>query len=425
MAVKRPRGTNDFLPEDTAKWQYVEQILRDLCKDYGYEEIRTPIFEHTELFQRGVGDTTDIVQKEMYTFEDSGGRSITLRPENTAAAARAYIEDKLFANTQPTKLYYLGPMFRYERPQAGRFRQFHQFGAECFGTDSPAADAEIIALAWEFYRRLGLKGLEVHLNSVGCPNCRPLHREQLQRFLRPRYEELCDTCKGRFEKNPLRILDCKSPVCQELTQGAPTTLDCLCDDCKAHFAAVQQYLDAAGIPYTIDNRLVRGLDYYTNTAFEIHMDGIGAQSAVCGGGRYNGLLQEIGDRSIPGVGYAQGMERVFSCLEVQNIEIPVNNHKEVFIATLGEAARVPAFCLLNQLREQGVRAEMDLLERSLKAQMKYADKYHVQYTVILGEDEIAKGVACVRDMSDSSQTEISLEQTATVLLEHLKENQAK
>ncbi len=420
MAVKRPRGTNDFLPEDTAKWQYVEQILRDLCKDYGYEEIRTPIFEHTELFQRGVGDTTDIVQKEMYTFEDSGGRSITLRPENTAAAARAYIEDKLFANTQPTKLYYLGPMFRYERPQAGRFRQFHQFGAECFGTDSPAADAEIIALAWEFYRRLGLKGLEVHLNSVGCPNCRPRHREKLQAFLRPRYEELCDTCKGRFEKNPLRILDCKSPVCQELTQGAPTTLDCLCDDCKAHFAAVQQYLDAAGIPYTIDNRLVRGLDYYTNTAFEIHMDGIGAQSAVCGGGRYNGLLREIGDRSIPGVGYAQGMERVFSCLDVQNIQIPVNNDKEVFIATLGDVTRVPAFRLLNQLREQGVRAEMDLLERSLKAQMKYADKYHVQYTVILGEDEIAKGVACIRDMSDSSQTEVSLEQTAAALLEHLR-----
>ena len=420
MAVKRPRGTNDFLPEDTAKWQYIEQVMRDLCKDYGYEEIRTPIFEDTELFQRGVGDTTDIVQKEMYTFDDAGGRSITLRPENTAAAARAYIEDKLFANTQPTKLFYIGPMFRYERPQAGRFRQFHQFGVECFGTNSPAADAEIIALAWEFYRRLGLKDLEVHLNSVGCPNCRPAHRKQLQEFLKPRYDELCDTCKGRYEKNPLRILDCKSPVCQELTKGAPTTLDCLCDDCKEHFEAVKSYLDAAGIPYTIDNRLVRGLDYYTNTAFEIHMKGIGAQSAVCGGGRYNGLLEEIGDRSIPGVGYALGMERVFNSLKAQGIEIPVNNDKDVFIATLGENAGVPAFTILNKLRENGIKAEMDLLGRSLKAQMKYADKFNVKYTIILGDDEIAKGVACVRDMSDSSQHEVPLADVVSELVSKIK-----
>lgn len=420
MAIKRPRGTNDFLPEDTAKWQYVEQILRDLCKDYGYEEIRTPIFEHTELFQRGVGDTTDIVQKEMYTFEDSGGRSITLRPENTAAAARAYIEDKLFANTQPTKLFYLGPMFRYERPQAGRFRQFHQFGVECFGTNSPAADAEIIALAWEFYRRLGLKDLEVHLNSVGCRNCRPGHRKKLQEFLQPRYDELCDTCKGRYEKNPLRILDCKSPICQEITKGAPTTLDCLCDDCKEHFEAVKKYLDVAGIPYMIDNRLVRGLDYYTNTAFEIHMKGIGAQSAVCGGGRYNGLIEEIGDRSIPGVGYALGMERVFNSLNAQNIEIPVDNSKDVFIASLGKEAEIPAFKILNQLRENNIKAEMDLLGRSLKSQMKYADKFNVKYTIILGENEIEKGVACVRDMSDSSQQEIALDDVVNELINRLK-----
>ena len=420
MAVKRPRGTNDFLPEDTAKWQYVEQVLRDLCKDYGYEEIRTPIFEDTELFQRGVGDTTDIVQKEMYTFEDAGGRSITLRPENTAAAARAYIEDKLFAGTQPTKLFYIGPMFRYERPQAGRFRQFHQFGVECFGTNSPAADAEVIALAWEFYRRLGLKDMEVHLNSVGCPNCRPGHRKELQKFLEPKYDELCETCKGRYEKNPLRILDCKSPVCQELTVGAPTTLDCLCDDCKEHFEQVQKYLDIAGIPYSIDNRLVRGLDYYTNTAFEIHMQGIGAQSAVCGGGRYNGLIEEIGDKSIPGVGYAQGMERVFNSLKAQGIEIPVNNDKDVFVATLGKDAGVPAFQILNKLRENGVKAEMDLLSRSLKAQMKYADKFNVKYTIILGEDEIAKGVACVRDMSDSSQTEVALNEVVDYLVNQIK-----
>ncbi len=419
MAMKRPRGTNDFLPEDTAKWQYIESVLRQLCKDYGYEEVRTPIFEETELFQRGVGDTTDIVQKEMYTFEDSGGRSITLRPENTAAAVRAYVENKLFAGVQPTKLYYMGPMFRYERPQAGRYRQFHQFGVECFGTNSPAADAEVIAIAWEFYRRLGLKGLEVHLNSVGCPNCRPQHKEELQAFLQPRLEELCPTCQGRYEKNPLRILDCKSPICQGITQGAPTTLDCLCDDCKEHFEQVKAYLDAAGIPYKINNRLVRGLDYYTNTAFEIIMDGIGAQSAVCGGGRYNGLIQEIGGDPTPGVGYALGMERVFNALAAQNIQLPVDTSKDVFIATLGEAGNVTAFRLLNQLRRQGVSAEMDLVGRSLKAQMKYAAKFDVKYTVILGEEELQKQEACLRDMETSQQENVSLDQVLEILLKKL------
>jgi len=420
MAVKRPRGTNDFLPEDTAKWQYIEGVLRDLCKDFGYEEIRTPIFEDTELFHRGVGETTDIVQKEMYTFEDAGGRSITLRPENTAAAVRAFVEDKLYANAQPTKLYYMGPMFRYERPQAGRFRQFHQFGVECFGTFSPASDAEVIVLAWEFYRRLGLTGLEVHLNSVGCPNCRPAHREKLQDFLRPKYDELCETCKGRFERNPLRILDCKSPICQELSVGAPTTLDCLCDRCAEHFEAVKSYLDAAGIPYVIDNRLVRGLDYYTNTAFEIHVKGIGAQSAICGGGRYDGLIEEIGGEPTPGVGYALGMERVFNALAAQGIELPVDNAKEVYIAPLGEAAQIPAFTLLSELRKNGIKAEMDLMGRSLKAQMKAADRFSVKYTVILGEDEIAKNIACIRKMDDSSQEEIALDNAAQFLIDNLK-----
>ena len=372
------------------------------------------------MFQRGVGDTTDIVQKEMYTFEDSGGRSITLRPENTAAAVRAYVENKMFAGAQPTKLYYMGPMFRYERPQAGRYRQFHQFGVECFGTNSPAADAEVIAIAWEFYRRLGLTGLEVNLNSVGCPNCRPAHKAKLQEFLRPRLAELCPTCQGRFEKNPLRILDCKSPVCQEITKDAPTTLDCLCEDCKAHFEQVKQYLDIAGIPYKINNRLVRGLDYYTNTAFEIIMEGIGAQSAVCGGGRYNGLIEEIGGKPTPGVGYALGMERVFNSLAAQNITLPVSHKKDVFIAALGEEAKVPAFQILNQLRQQRVCAEMDLLGRSLKAQMKYADKFQVDYTVILGEAELQQGQACLRNMATSEQEMIDLDQVTTILLERLK-----
>ena len=408
MLTNRPRGTNDFLPEQTREWHYVEAILRELCKEFGYEEIRTPIFEDTELFHRGVGDTTDIVQKEMYTFEDMGGRSITLRPEGTAAAVRAYVEDKLFAGTQPTKLYYMGPMFRYERPQAGRYRQFHQFGVECFGAKSPSADAEVIGIAWEFYCRLGLQNLQVHLNSVGCPKCRPEHKKALQEFLAPKLNELCPTCQGRYEKNPLRILDCKSPVCQELTKGAPTTLDCLCDDCKEHFELTKKYLDAAGIPYIINNRLVRGLDYYTNTAFEIIMEGIGAQSAICGGGRYDGLIEQVGGEPTPGVGFALGMERIFTSLASQNIKLPVENNMDVFIAVLGEKADVEAFRIMMELRRKGIKAEKDTMNRSLKAQMKYGNKFNVKYTLILGETELEAGNIICRDMADSEQVTLPI-----------------
>ena len=413
--TKRPRGTNDFLPAETAKWQYVEGLLRRLCREFGYEELRTPIFEETELFLRGVGDTTDIVQKEMYTFEDAGGRSITLRPENTASAVRAYVENKLFAEAQPSKLFYIGPMFRYERPQAGRFRQFHQFGVECFGAASPSADAEIITLAWEFYQRLGLKNLELNLNSVGCPNCRPHYRRALQDFLRQNFDKLCPTCQERFEKNPLRILDCKNPDCQSLLQGAPTTIDALCDDCREHFQQVLAHLDAVGIPYKINERLVRGLDYYTNTAFEIQLADIGAQSAVCGGGRYNRLVEEIGGNPTPGVGFALGMERVFGALAAQGIELPAEPKMQVFVAAQDKAAESLCFRLTTELRRAGIATGMDLLNRSLKAQFKYADKFRAAYTVVIGGDELARGTVQVRDMAGGEQQELPFEQAVMYL----------
>ncbi len=419
MLTKRPRGTNDFLPEDTAKWQYIEKLLREICRQFGYAELRTPIFEETALFLRGVGDTTDIVQKEMYTFEDTGGRSLTLRPENTASAVRAYVENKLFAGQQPVRLFYMGPMFRYERPQAGRFRQFHQFGVECFGPASPAADAEVIALAWEFYRRLGLKNLELNLNSVGCPNCRPAYRQALQDFLRPHLSELCPTCQERFEKNPLRILDCKNPQCQQFLQGAPTTLDALCDECHEHFEAVQSYLHAAAIPYRLNTKLVRGLDYYTNTAFEILLSDIGAQSAVCGGGRYNGLVEELGGKATPGVGFALGMERVFSALTAQKLALPEQPGLDVFVAVLDKQAQTMAFQLACNLRQSGLAAGYDTMERSLKAQFKYADSQRAAYTLLVGGEELTRGSVVLRDMQSSEQTEQSINEIVAILKEKL------
>ena len=419
MLTKRPRGTNDFLPEDTAKWQYIEKLLREICRQFGYAELRTPIFEETALFLRGVGDTTDIVQKEMYTFEDTGGRSLTLRPENTASAVRAYVENKLFAGQQPVRLFYMGPMFRYERPQAGRFRQFHQFGVECFGPASPAADAEVIALAWEFYRRLGLKNLELNLNSVGCPNCRPAYRQALQDFLRPHLLELCPTCQERFEKNPLRILDCKNPQCQQFLQGAPTTLDALCDECHEHFEAVQSYLHAAAIPYRLNTKLVRGLDYYTNTAFEILLSDIGAQSAVCGGGRYNGLVEELGGKATPGVGLALGMERVFSALTAQKLALPEQPGLDVFVAVLDKQAQTMAFQLACNLRQSGLAAGYDTMERGLKAQFKYADSQRAAYTLLVGGEELTRDSVVLRDMQSSEQTEQSINEIVAILKEKL------
>ncbi|MDD2496910.1 MAG: histidine--tRNA ligase [Desulfitobacteriaceae bacterium] len=419
MLTTRPRGTNDFLPGETEKWQYLEDLLRTVCREFGYREIRIPIFEHTELFQRGVGETTDIVSKEMYTFFDRSERSITLRPEGTASTARAYLEHKMYALPQPTKLFYMGPMFRYERPQAGRYRQFHQFGVEAFGSSEPAVDAEVIGLAMEIYRRLGLNGLEVHLNSVGCPNCRKKHREKLQEFLIKNLNEFCPDCRERFEKNPLRILDCKNAKCQELSQGAPTTLDCLCPECGEHFDKVKGYLDLAEIKYVIDERLVRGLDYYTKTAFEIIVKEIGAQSAICGGGRYDGLLESLGGEPTPGVGFALGMERIFPTLETQGINISIEKPLDVFVATLGDEADKVGFQILMKLRQEGVKSEKDFLGRSLKAQMKHAGRFNARITIIIGETELSRGVVVMRRMDTSEQIEVSLNDVVKVVKENL------
>lgn len=420
MLTQRPKGTNDFLPQETWKWQYVEQILREVCRQYGYGELRTPIFEHTELFQRGVGETTDIVEKEMYTFLDKGGRSVTLRPEGTAAAARAYLENRLQAGPQPVKVYYIGPMFRYDKPQAGRYRQFHQFGIEVFGSDEPVVDAEVIAMAMEIYRRLGIKDLELNINSVGCPVCRARHREALQEFLRPQLASLCKDCQNRFERNPLRILDCKQEGCQAATRGAPTITRQLCPDCKEHFDQVQTLLKALCVPFTVNERLVRGLDYYTKTAFEIMVREIGAQSSICGGGRYNGLVGELGGEDVPGIGFALGLERTILTMEKQGVAWPEAAGTQVFVAVLGTEAREQALVLTQQLRSRGLAAETDLLGRSLKAQLKQADRLKVSYTVIVGGDELQRGEVQLRSMSDSSQQAIKLEQAVDYLTEKLK-----
>lgn len=406
MLTTRPRGTNDLLPGEVEKWQYLESLIRLICAEYGYSEIRTPIFEHTELFLRGVGDTTDIVEKEMYTFTDRGDRSITLRPEGTASAVRAYLEDKLYAGPQPVKLFYTGPMFRYDRPQAGRFRQFHQFGVEVFGSHDPAVDAEVMAMAMDLYRRLGLKNLELHINSVGCPDCRPVLRQKLQDFFRPHLENLCKNCRDRFEKNPLRILDCKEGHCGEIGANAPTTIDCLCEGCAGHFERVKQYLDLLNVPYVVDRRLVRGLDYYTHTAFEIMAPDIGAQSSIGGGGRYNGLVETCGGPPTPGIGYALGMERIILAMERQGLAMPGASGPDVFVVTAGQTAAIEAFKLLFKLRSAGFSADKDYLNRSLKAQMKYAGKTGARFAVIIGEEELKQGVVLVRDMGAGEQETI-------------------
>lgn len=415
MLTTRPRGTADILPGQVEKWRYIEEVIAQICREYGYREIRTPVFEHTELFVRGVGEDTDIVEKEMYTFRDRGDRSITLRPEGTASAVRAYLENKLYAGPQPVKLYYTGPMFRYDRPQAGRLRQFHQFGVEIFGSYHPAVDAEVMAMAMDFYGRLGLNDLELHINSVGCPDCRPVVRKKLQEFFQPVLGDLCPNCRGRFKRNPLRILDCKSDRCAELSREAPTTVDFLCPDCEAHFAQVQQFLQNLGIPYFLNNRLVRGLDYYTRTAFEIMAPGIGAQSSVGGGGRYDGLIEACGGPPTPGIGYALGLERIILALEKRGLVPAAVFGPEVFVAVLGDRAAREGFALLAKLRRAGIAADMDYQGRSLKAQMKYAGKLGVRYTVIIGEEELRRGIVVLRDMESGSQREIPVAEILTYL----------
>ncbi|WP_029543965.1 histidine--tRNA ligase [Selenomonas sp. AB3002] len=410
MLTNAPRGTKDILPENVAGWNYVEQKIRDICARFGYEEIRTPMFEHTELFHRGIGEGTDVVDKEMYTFEDRGGRSITLRPENTASAVRAYLQNKLYGDSALTKLFYIGSMFRYDRPQAGRMREFHQFGVEALGEANPAVDAEIILLAMEFLKSLGLKDLKLSLNSVGCPSCRPAYRKALQDYFQPHLEELCGDCKDRFERSPLRILDCKADADKEFMAGAPKITDCLCDECRDHFEQVQSLLTEAGVEFELDPRLVRGLDYYTKTAFEIKYAPLGAQSAVAGGGRYDGLIEEMGGNPTPAVGFATGLERVLLALEKQGLLPETKKQADAFVVALGEAAQKPAFKLLQQLRGAGLKALMDYAGRSMKAQMKQAGKAGARFALILGEDEIKENAVMLKDMEKSEQQKVSLDE---------------
>lgn len=412
MLTNAPRGTKDILPDTVGDWNYVEGEIRELCRRFGYSEVRTPIFEHTELFQRGIGEGTDVVDKEMYTFTDRGERSITLRPENTASAVRAYLQNKLYAQSNLVKLFYIGSMFRYDRPQAGRMREFHQFGVEALGEANPAVDAEVILLAMNLLEGLGLKDLELSINSVGCPKCRSKYRTMLQDFFRDKLEDLCEDCRSRFERSPLRILDCKKDSDKSYMADAPKITDCLCEECADHFTKLKELLTSAGISFTHDPRLVRGLDYYTKTAFEIKYPPLGAQSAVAGGGRYDGLIEEMGGNPTPAVGFATGLERLLLALESQNLLPEKNRSVDAYVVALGEAAQAEGFKLLNSLRQQGLSAAMDFAGRSMKAQMKQANKLGAKYSVILGEDEIAEGVVMLRSMEDSSQEKVPMNQVA-------------
>ncbi len=409
------RGTQDILPADAYKWNYVEGVIRDLCRRYGYGEIRTPMLEATELFLRGIGDTTDVVTKEMYTFTDRGGRSITLRPENTASAVRAYLEHKLYGEGAVQKFFYIGSMFRYDRPQAGRYREFHQFGVEVMGASSPAADAEVILLAYTLFQNLGLSDLVLHINSIGCPKCRPVYREALISHFRSSEETLCDDCRERLEKNPLRVLDCKEDTGKECVRNAPAVTDYLCDECREKFEALKSYLTALGIPFTVDPRLVRGLDYYTNTAFEIQYAPLGAQSAICGGGRYDGLVSEIGGPETPSVGFAVGLERLLLALEKQNLIPEPQKEARVYIAAMGEAATAAGMTIQKELRARGILADMDLQQKSLKGRMKQAGKSGAAYTVILGDEEMAQKEAVIKTMETGEQEKISLETVASYI----------
>jgi len=406
MDIKAPKGTKDMLPENAYKWQYVEDLFRKLCSVYGCREIRTPMFEHTELFKRGVGETTDVVQKEMYTFEDKGGRSITLKPEGTAPAVRAFIENSLFNEVQPTKLYYFTPCFRYEKMQKGRFRQHHQFGVEVYGSKEASIDAEVISLVMRVYKELGIQGVQLKINSMGCPHCRKKYNEALKEFLGVKYEELCETCKSRFDKNPLRILDCKVNSCKEIVKDAPTIDNYICEECGTHFESLKKYLQVMGIDFVVDPYIVRGLDYYTKTVFEV-LDKNGI--ALCGGGRYDNLIKQIGGPDLPSMGFGMGIERLLMSLEENNIEIPKEKYMELYVGSMDEEAKYEAIKIVNTLREKGIKCECNHMERSVKAQMKYANKIEAYFTIILGGNEIESRTCKIKRMSDGEQFEINLD----------------
>ncbi|OCA91220.1 histidine--tRNA ligase [Bacillus sp. FJAT-27225] len=411
MSITIPRGTQDILPGQVETWQLIEEKARQLCNVYQYQEIRTPVFEHTDLFSRGVGDTTDIVTKEMYTFEDRGGRSLTLRPEGTASTVRAYVEKKMFGNAdQPVKLFYMGPMFRYERPQAGRYRQFVQFGVEALGSNDPAIDAEVISLAMTLYREMGLKKLKLILNSLGDKESRKDHRDALISHFKPRIGEFCSDCQTRLEKNPLRILDCKKDRDHELMKSAPSIVEYLNEESRAYFEKVKEYLRQLDIPFEVDPNLVRGLDYYNHTAFEIMSDaeGFGAITTLCGGGRYNGLVEELGGPETPGIGFAFSIERFIAALEAEKIELPVKREIDIYLVSLGDKAKDYTVGMLQQLRKEGISAERDYLNRKLKAQFKAADRLNTKFVAVLGEDELDKGVINLKNMATGDQKEVEL-----------------
>lgn len=409
LITKKIKGTEDVLPKDSYRWQFVENIMREQSGSFGFKEIRTPVFEHTELFARGVGQTTDVVQKEMYTFDTKGGESVTLRPEGTAGAARAVLEHGLENGGLPIKASYFVSCYRYEKPQAGRLREFHQFGLEEYGTADPIADAELICAAQSIFDRLGIEQLRLEINSIGCPSCRAQYHKALREYFEAYKAELCDTCLSRLEKNPMRILDCKSPVCSKIAEGAPKITDYLCDECQEHFTKVQSYLDAAGVKYTVNPTIVRGLDYYTKTVFEFVTDFIGAQGTVCGGGRYDGLIEELGGKHMPSLGFAMGIERLLMLMDKQSIEIPQPESCDLFVATMGDGAKVKAFNLVNSVRSCGLIAETDIVGRGLRAQMKYADKIGARYSAVLGDNELEQNVVKVKNMITGEQVDMAID----------------
>ncbi len=409
MLTQAPKGTNDILPDDIYRWHHVEREFAALCAQFGYREIRIPVFEHTELFHRGVGETTDIVQKEMYTFDDKGGRSLTLRPEGTAGVVRSYIEHGMASMAQPVKLYYNITAYRYEKMQKGRYREFHQFGMEMFGAADPAADAEIISLLTLFFERLGIGNLSLNLNSIGCPTCRAAYNTLLRDFLKDRIGSMCETCQGRYDRNPMRIIDCKEETCRHHVREAPALLDHICDDCRAHFEGLQKKLELMGIRYAIDKGIVRGLDYYTRTVFEFVSRNIGTQGTVCGGGRYDGLMEACGGPKTPGIGFGLGVERLLMEMESQGIAIPAPEAPLIYIGAIGAKAAEAVESLCWNLRRKGIACVKDVMGRSVKAQMKYADKLGTRYTMVLGDNEIETGRAALRDMKSGESKDISLD----------------
>lgn len=407
--IRKIKGTEDIMPKDVYKWQFVEDIMRQQAESFGYKEVRTPVFEQTSLFSRGVGETTDVVQKEMYTFSTKGDASITLRPEGTAGAARAFLEHGVQNDGLPSKQYYLTTCYRYEKPQAGRQREFHQFGMEVFGTQNPAADAEVICLVNGLFERLGLSNIRLEINSIGCPKCRAEYHKKLKEYFSNYKDQLCETCLGRLDRNPMRIIDCKSPICSGIAKDAPKVIDFLCDECKEHFESVKSYLDVAGVKYEVNPSIVRGLDYYTKTVFEFVSDNIGAQGTVCGGGRYDGLIEELGGQHTPSLGCAMGIERLLLLMENSGVEIPKPESCDLYVASMGEKAQLKAFSIVEEVRKSGLFAQSDIVGRGLRPQMKFADKIGAKFSVVIGDNEIEENKAEVKNMETGEKTAVSLD----------------